>query len=83
MNSQFDPGEWLEGLLGFFNAAIRGFLPRMILAIAALMLGWLVAVLVRRLLRSVLRWMKVDQVYDRSGMKMAMEKTGVRGSLVS
>ncbi len=72
---------WWAGLREFFEMTLHDFLPRFALALATLLLGWLVAVLARRLLKSVLRWSKVDKAYERSGLKSLSVRAGADGSL--
>jgi hypothetical protein len=57
------------------------FLPSFVAAVVILVVGWIVAVAVARLLRSVLNSVKVDEVGDKLGLDQLSARTGVRMSV--
>ncbi len=68
------------GLLNFSEQAVTQGLPRLILAGVTLIVGWLVAVFVRKLTAKGLRGFGFDVVTDRVGLNAYLDQRGVHAA---
>jgi hypothetical protein len=59
-------------------SGVAGFLPRLIAALIVFLIGWLVAVLLGRLVYHVVRVLRVDDALRKVGFKTAWEKSGFK-----
>jgi len=59
-------------------SGVAGFLPRLIAALIVFFIGWLVAVLLGRLVYHVVRVLRVDDALRKVGFKTAWEKSGFK-----
>jgi hypothetical protein len=57
------------------------FLPSFVAAVVILVVGWIIAVAVARLLKSVLNSVKVDEIGDKLGLDQLSARTGIRMSV--
>ena len=57
-----------------------GFAPRLLAALAVLLVGWIIANLIRRGLTRVLTRVRFEQLIERSGLQAPLSRVGVRGS---
>ena len=55
-----------------------GFAPRLIAALAVLLVGWLIANILRRLLTKGLKTLRFEQLIERSGLNTPLSRVGVR-----
>jgi hypothetical protein len=55
-----------------------GFLPNFIVALIVLVVGWIIALTLARLVKQVLQAVKVDEVGDKLGLDQLSLKTGVK-----
>lgn len=58
-----------------------GFLPMFLVAIIVLIVGWIVAVFVAKLVRQVLHSLKLDEVGDKLGLDELSSRTGMKLSV--
>lgn len=58
-----------------------GFLPEFLVAVIILIVGWVVAVFVAKLVKQVLNSLKLDEVGDKLGLDELSARTGVRMSV--
>lgn len=57
---------------------VAGFLPRLVAAIVVFLVGWLVAVLIGKLVWHIVMLVKLDKAFEAIGFKKAWEKSGYR-----
>jgi hypothetical protein len=57
------------------------FLPNFLVAVIILVIGWIVAVAVAKLIKQVLHSVKVDEIGDRLGLNQVSERTGMKLSI--
>jgi len=57
-----------------------GFLPSLIGALIVLILGWIVAIAVGRLISQILKAFRLDSAFDRVGVKKSLKKAGYKFS---
>lgn len=69
--------------MGAFWAALAAILPRIALALVVLLVGWMVAAIVRRLAVKLLRRVKLDVVSERAGIEGFLIQGGVRFTAAS
>ena len=55
-----------------------GFAPRLIAALAVLLVGWIIANLIRRILTNALTRVRFEQLIERSGLKTPLSRVGVK-----
>ena len=55
-----------------------GFAPRLLAALAVLLVGWIIANLIRRLLTRGLKRLRFEQLIERSGLATPLSRIGVR-----
>ena len=55
-----------------------GFAPRLIAALAVLLVGWIIANLIRRILIKALTRVRFEQLIERSGLKTPLSRVGVK-----
>lgn len=77
MNYSTTVSQSLEQLYGRFI----DFLPSFVVAVIILVVGWIVAVAVAKLVRSVLNSVKVDDIGDKLGLDQVSARTGMRMSV--
>ena len=70
-----------EVLLSFWQEFL-GFIPALIGAIIVFVIGWIIAVFVRRIVVEVLRKLKVDKAFEKEEWKKALEKADLRVDVV-
>jgi hypothetical protein len=66
---------------GFWNAfvtKIAVFLPNLLFAINVILVGWVVCNVIKRIVVRVLRLCQLDALAERSGIKQALERGGIR-----
>jgi Conserved TM helix/Mechanosensitive ion channel len=61
--------------------AILNFLPMLVNGLIILIIGYLICIAIRWIVRFILRHIGFDQLVDRTGIRAAMEKLGVRTPL--
>lgn len=66
----------LRGALGEFAASLTRFLPRLLAALIILVLGWLIAALLRRVTRRLLSWLRFDLLVERAGGGDVLKRAG-------
>jgi hypothetical protein len=66
--------ESLRAALDHFGASLTQFLPRLLAALAVLVIGWLLATAFRGVTRRVLRWLRFDQLIERMGASEMLRK---------
>ncbi len=64
-----------------FLATVARFLPKLVGAIAILVVGWLAAKLLRRISKKLLSWTGLLAVFDTHGIDESFRKAGVKGTL--
>ena len=72
---------WSNILLSSFENlwdGFLGFIPSFIGAVIIFAIGWVIAVGVGKLVVHLIRFLKVDQLLDRSGLIKSFEKTGMK-----
>ncbi|MBI2607476.1 MAG: hypothetical protein HYW51_01495 [Candidatus Doudnabacteria bacterium] len=69
-----------ESLQGLYVRFIE-FLPSFVAAVIILVVGWIVAVAVARLIKSVLHSVKVDEIGDKLGLDQMSARTGLKMSV--
>lgn len=62
-------------------ARFIGFLPNFIVAVIVLVVGWIVAVAVAKLVKQLLHSVRVDEVGDKLGLDQVSARTGVKMSI--
>jgi Mechanosensitive ion channel, conserved TM helix len=53
------------------------FLPRLIVMLTIILVGWIIAFVLKRILRSVLRWVKLDRFSEQSGASHVLRKAAL------
>lgn len=66
-----------ESLLTLWTG-VAGFVPRFVAAVVVFLVGWLIAVLLGRVVWHVVRVLKVDNALTKIGFRQAWEKGGLR-----
>lgn len=66
--------ETLQSALRQFAELLARFLPRLLAALALLILGWLLAFVLRAVTRRVFLWIRFDQLVDRVGLGAGIRK---------
>jgi hypothetical protein len=56
---------------------VADFLPRVIVMLAIILAGWIIAFLLKHTLRSVLRWVKLDRLSEESGASQVLRKAAL------
>jgi hypothetical protein len=56
-----------------FVSSVGGYLPRVIATLSIMIVGWLIAAVLRVLTRWLLRWMRFDRVSERMGLASALK----------
>jgi hypothetical protein len=69
-----------EPLRNLYNGFID-FLPNFLMAVIVLVVGWILAVTIAKLLKSVLVSAKVDEIGDKVGLSEASNRTGIKLSV--
>lgn len=69
-----------ESLSGLYARFIN-FLPNFLVAIIILVVGWIVAIAVAKLIKQVLQTVKLDEVGDKLGLDQLSARTGVKMSV--
>jgi hypothetical protein len=64
----------LQSALSQFAESLARFLPRLLAALAILVLGWLLSATLRGVTRRVLSWIRFDQLVDRIGVGAVIRK---------
>ena len=62
-------------------ARFIGFLPNFLVAIIVLVVGWIIAVAIAKLIKQALRAIHVDELGDKLGLDMMSARTGVKMSV--
>ena len=71
--------EYREGIEEAWDDLV-GFVPRLIAALVVLLVGWLIANFIRRLITKGLKGARFEQLIERSGLKTPLSRIGVRDS---
>jgi hypothetical protein len=58
---------------------VADFLPRLIVMLAIVVVGWIIAFVLRSILRSVLHWVKLDRLSEESGASHVLRKAALPG----
>jgi len=61
---------------GRFTAGLVEFLPKLVSLIALVLVGWLVAFVVRAVTRALLRWVRFDSALERLGLTATLARLG-------
>lgn len=75
---------WLEVTMNVFYLAwqrIVEFLPNFLAAIIVFIVGWFVAVWIKKLVVKILNALKLDRIFEKSGWKEALEKAEIKVSV--
>jgi hypothetical protein len=75
---------WLEVTMNVFSLAwqrIVEFLPNFLAAIVVFIVGWFVAVWIKKLIVKILNALKLDRIFEKSGWKEALEKAEIKVSV--
>lgn len=75
---------WLQVTMNIFSFAwqrIVEFLPNFLAAIIVFIVGWFVAVWIKKLIVKILDALKLDRIFERSGWKEALEKAEIKVSV--
>jgi small-conductance mechanosensitive channel len=74
-------GDWaqitLEALRGAWEGILM-FLPKLIGAIIVFLVGWLISVFVGKVIAEILKKLKLDRAFDRTGWQEALEKAEIK-----
>jgi hypothetical protein len=70
----------VSGFWDAFVTKIAVFLPNLFFAIAIILLGWVVCNVIKRIVVRLLRLCHFDVLADRSGIKQALERGGIKQS---
>lgn len=76
--------DWLTITMNVFYLAwqrIAEFLPNFLAAIVVFLVGWFIAVWVKKLIVKILSTLKVDKIFERSGWEEALEKADIKVSI--
>lgn len=68
----------IQTLQNLFQKFLLEFLPKLIVAIVAFVIGWFLAILVGKLVSEVLARLKLNQLFERTGWKDAFEKADIK-----
>ena len=79
MTAVFAQIEYREGIEEAWDDLV-GFAPRLIAALAVLLVGWLIANFIRRLLTKGLKRVRFEHLIERSGLDTPLSRIGVRDS---
>jgi len=58
---------------------VADFLPRLIVMLAIVVVGWIIAFVLKHILRSVLGWLKLDRLSEESGASHVLRKAALPG----
>ena len=75
---------WLQITMDVFSLAwqrIVEFLPNFLAAIIVFIVGWFVAVWIKKLVVKILNALKLDRIFEKSGWKEALEKAEIKVSV--
>ena len=61
-----------------FQKFVVDFLPKLIVAIIAFVIGWFVAILLGKLVSEILTRLKLNQLFERTGWKEAFERAEIK-----
>jgi hypothetical protein len=56
---------------------VADFLPRLIVMLAIVVVGWIIAFLLKSIFRSVMRWVKLDRLSEESGASHVLQKAAL------
>ena len=70
-------GEAINQAWANFADALARFLPRMVITLVVVALGWLIAILLRELVRAVLRWTRFNAAAERMGIAAPLKTAGL------
>jgi hypothetical protein len=56
---------------------IADFLPRVVVMLAIILVGWIIALVLKGILRSILNWVKLDSLAERSGAAHILQKAAL------
>jgi hypothetical protein len=56
---------------------IADFLPRVVVMLAIILVGWIIALVLKSILRSILDWMKLDRLAEKSGATHVLQKAAL------
>lgn len=76
----WDPQVWVEIITGALTEMLNrvaAFLPRLVGALIALLIGWLLACLARRVAKRLLARLGLDRLSERAGVADALDHAGV------
>ena len=74
--------QFLQNLAHFWQD-LSAFLPRLLAAVVLLIIGWIVARIIRRIAVRLLRLARVDDLAERSGIDDFLLKGGVRATTIT
>lgn len=57
---------------------VLGFIPQLVGALVVFIIGWFVSMLVGKLIADILKRLKFNQLFERDGLKKALEKADVK-----
>lgn len=78
MNDEFDLQAVLLEILGNIVAGITDFLPRLLTALLVVLVGWVVARIVQKVLTSLLERIKLDSLLKKAGITESLERLSLR-----
>ncbi|MBZ0269045.1 mechanosensitive ion channel [bacterium] len=81
MNDPLGLRETLTGIFQDMAAFVADFIPRLVTGIVVFLLGWILAKVLERILRTTFLRLKIDAGLDRIGITSMFRSLGVRGSL--
>jgi len=73
-----NPVVTVTGFWDAFTTKIAVFLPNLLFAIAIILLGWVICNVIKRVVVRVLKICQFDVLAERSGIKLILERGGVR-----
>ncbi|MBP9821944.1 MAG: hypothetical protein KBC81_00625 [Candidatus Pacebacteria bacterium] len=68
----------VQGSLLTLWSSVAGFIPRLVAALVVFLIGWLVAVLLGKLVYHIVRVLHIDNALTKVGFRRAWEKSGFR-----
>ena len=71
--------EYREGIEEAWDDLV-GFVPRLVAALVVLLVGWLIANFIRRLITKGLKSARFEQLFERSGLSTPLSRVGVKDS---
>jgi hypothetical protein len=80
MDRMFDLGAWMEVVAGSFRelgASVGGFVPRLVEALAVLVVGWIVARALELVLTRAVRLVGIDRAATRRRLVSRLERAGI------